>query len=113
MQQLIDEYVNGGGFEEFYSRTRSQIDSLVETDPTAFYDYDEYTAAAEMLYKTVTLRAESVAGQLDGTIPSTDDGQRNSDALIDASEIDISIMGAMNNGQMGGGKNADMNNRPF
>ena len=37
LQQLVDEYLNGGGFEAFYTRTRSLIDSLVKTDPTALY----------------------------------------------------------------------------
>lgn len=99
-RQLVEEYVFGGGLEETYNRIRSQIDSLVETDPTAFYSYEEYEAAAEILYETVLLRAESVRGQLDGTIPSTEEGQRaDSSALIDASSIDLSVMGSM----MGGG----------
>ena len=25
LQQLVDEYINGGGFETFYNRTRSRI----------------------------------------------------------------------------------------
>ena len=99
-RQLVEEYVFGGGLEETYNRIRSQIDSLVETDPTAFYSYEEYEAAAEILYETVLLRAESAEGQLDGTIPSTEEGQRaDSSALIDASSIDLSVMGSM----MGGG----------
>ena len=37
------------------------------------------------------------AGQLDGTIPSTDDGQQNAqDTLIDGSAIDLSVMGEFN-----------------
>lgn len=44
------------------------------------------------------LRAESISGQLDGTIPSTSEAQSNSDTLIDASSLDISAMGSMNSG---------------
>lgn len=45
------------------------------------------------------LRAQSVQGQLEGTIPSTDDGQSaDSSSLVDASSVDISAMGTMNNG---------------
>ncbi len=99
LQQLVDEYINGGGFDAFYERVRSQIDELVETDPTAFYSYDEYVTAAETLYQTVKLRGESISGQLDGTIPSTEDGQRSAqDSLIDASSINLSDMGTMNHG---------------
>ena len=110
-RQLVEEYVDGGKLEETYNRIRSQIDSLVETDPTAFYSYEEYEAAAEMLYDTILLRAESVEGQLDGTIPSTEEGQRaDSSALIDASSIDLSVMGSMMGGG-GGGRGGQMEER--
>ena len=102
LQKLVDEYVDGGRFDEVYNRIRSQIDTLVETDPTAFYKPDEYHAAADTLYKTIKLRAESIKGQLEGSIPSTDSGQKeDSSALIDASDIDIKTMGTMS---MGGGE---------
>ena len=103
LQQLVSEYINGGGFDAFYERVRSQIDELVETDPTAFYSYDEYETAAETLYQVVKLRGQSIQGQLDGSIPSTEEAQRDSDALIDASNLDLSVMGTMN---MGGGNGA-------
>lgn len=110
-RQLVEEYVDGGRLEETYNRIRSQIDSLVETDPTAFYSYEEYEAAAEILYETVLLRAESVRGQLDGTIPSTEEGQRaDSSALLDASSIDLSVMGSMMGGG-GGGRGGQMEER--
>lgn len=111
----MDEYVNGGQFDAVYNRIRNQIDSLVETDPTAFYPYDEYQTAAELLYETVKLRAESVEGQLNGTIPSTDAGQRqHSSSLIDASHIDLAAMGKFS---MGGssdfkGRSDRMGSRP-
>ena len=99
LQQLVTEYVNGGRFSQTYDRIRSQIDDLVADDPTAFYSYDEYDAGAKMLVETVKLRAASIAGQLDGTIPSTSDGQKeDSSALIDASSIDTSVMGGQNMG---------------
>ena len=102
LQQLVSEYINGGGFDAFYERVRSQIDTLVESDPTAFYSYDEYLTAAETLYQVVKLRGQSIQGQLDGTIPSTEAAQRTSDALVDASALDLSTMGYMNSGGGGG-----------
>lgn len=100
LRQLVQEYVIGGTFKEFYNRVRNQIDTLVKTDPTAFYSFEEYEAAAEMLYKTVMLRAESIQGQLEGVIPSTDEGQKaDSSNLIDASSIDIDTMGVFNRGR--------------
>ena len=64
---------------------------------------DSYLTAADTLYQVVKLRGESIQGQLDGTIPSTEAEQRGSDALVDASALDISVMGSMNTGGGGGG----------
>ena len=106
LDRLVEEYVFGDGFDAAYTRIRAQIDTPVETDPNALYTYAEYTTAAEMLHETVRLRAESVRGQLDGSIPSTDAGQRtDSSALVDASSIDLSVMGTMMGGS-GGDKQA-------
>ena len=102
LQQLVSEYIDGGSFDAFYTRVRSQIDALVESDPTAFYSYDGYLTAAETLYQVVKLRGQSIQGQLDGTIPSTEAAQRTSDALVDASVLDLSAMGYMNSGGGGG-----------
>lgn len=102
LRMLAQEYVLDGHFAQVYEKIRAQIDELVKTDPTAFYSYEEYEAGAKMLYQTILLRAESVCGQIDGQIPSTDEGQReNREALLDASEIDVSVMGEF---QMGGGR---------
>ena len=49
----------------------------------------------------VKLRGQSIQGQLDGTIPSTEEAQRDSDALVDASDLDLSVMGTMNRGGEG------------
>ena len=103
LQKLVSEYIDGGGFDAFYERVRGQINELVETDPTAFYSYDEYLTAVDTLYQVVKLRGESIQGQLDGTIPSTESVQRSSDALVDASALDLSVMGSMNTGGGGGG----------
>ncbi len=96
LKRLCEQYVKGGGFEKFYQKTRNQIDMLVETDPTAFYTYEEYLAGADMLYDTVLLRTESILGQLEGTVPSRKEEQKeNEDALIDAAGIDVNVMGIM------------------
>ena len=101
LEKIID-YVENGAFDAFYNRVRTQIDTLVETDPNAFYTYDEYVTAAETFYTVVKLRAQSIAGQLDGTIPSTAEEQRRDDSsLIDASDVNLTAMGVMNGGGRG------------
>ena len=113
LKQLVDEYVNGGRFDETYNRIRNQIDSLVEEDPTAFYDYEEYQNAADMFYKVIKLRAQSIEGQLNGTIPSTDDGQKaDSSTLVDASDIDVTVMGQFSMGGFDGDFKKKSEKRP-
>ena len=62
------------------------------------------------------LRAQSGTGQLDGSIPSTSEAQKeSSESLVDASAITISDMGSMGGGmggnfQNGEGQNADFAN---
>lgn len=105
LRQLTEEYVQNKRFDAVYTKIRTQIDDLVRTDPTAFYTYDEYDAGAEMLFETILLRAKSVRGQLNGSVPSTDSQQReHADDLVDASEIDLSVMGEFHGGGMGAGK---------
>lgn len=105
---LAEEYVGGGVFDRLVESISSQIDELVATDPTAFYTAEEYNAAKETFVQVVKLRAESVLGQLDGTIPATDEGQKaDSSALITASGINLSTMG-----QMGGGQGGPSGNPP-
>lgn len=106
--KLINEYIDSGKFDEVYGRIRGQIDDLVKNDPNAMYGFDEYTRAAETLYETVMLRAESVKGQLRGAIPSTKDGQReNPSVLVDAADISLSDMGEF----MGGGRGGEHRDR--
>lgn len=104
LRVLTEEYVDGGRFDEVYNRITSQIDELVETDPTAFYNSDEYTTAKETFYEVVKLRAQSIEGQLNGSIASTDAGQKSDKSgMIDASHIDVKVMGQFSMGGFGGG----------
>ena len=112
LQMLTDEYVNGGKFDETYNRIRSQIDELVAEDPTAFYTEEEYEAAADMFYTVIKLRADGVDAQLNGDIPSTNLGQSVNSKRIDASDLDVSVMGVMSfddwdDGKFMGGGQAD------
>lgn len=75
------------------------IAPYVEKDPTSFYTYEEFETGVATLRTFCRLRAESITGQLDGTIPSTEEGQAaDASALVDASSITLSDMGTMNRG---------------
>ena len=81
--------------------TEELIATYVEKDPTKFCTFEEFGKGVDALEQFCTLRVKSVQGQLDGTIPSTTDGQSANDTnLIDASELNSSDMGSMG---MGGG----------
>ncbi len=75
------------------------ISPYVESDPTKFCTYAEFTKGADTLKQFCLLRAESIKGQLCGENPYTSDGQNNdSTALVYASDILIADMGSMNSG---------------
>lgn len=106
LSEFIANYFESGYFGEEIDRVTALISPYVEKDPTKFCTYDEFTEGAAALKEFCTLRAESVRGQLDGTIPSTSDAQsEDSSALISGSSVSISAMGSMNvGGGMGGGR---------
>ena len=99
--QFISQYFESGYFEEMIDEVIEMISPYVEKDPTKFCTYDEFELGAETLKEFCLLRAESIRGQLDGTIGSESDTQ-TTDTLIDADNIKISDMGSMN-GSMGKG----------
>ena len=96
---FISEYFESGYFENLITETEDLIASYVEQDPTKFCTYEEFETGVDTLESFCLLRAESLRGQLDGTIPSTSDGQQEDDsALVDASSISITDMGSMGHG---------------
>ena len=104
LQEIVTNYFDSGLFELTITKLDALISSYVKEDATAFYTYEEYQTAIEELKEYGALRAESIRGQLDGSIPSTWAGQQeDSSALVDASSIDLNVMGMQGGGNMGGG----------
>ncbi|MGN0598254.1 MAG: CotH kinase family protein [Oscillospiraceae bacterium] len=102
LSEFIADYFESGYFETEIERVKALISPYVEKDPTKFCTYDEFTAGISALKEFCVLRAKSVRGQLDGTVPSTSEAQSaDSSALIDGSSVNISATGSMS---MGGGK---------
>ena len=100
--EFIATYFDSGSFSEMIDNINAMISPYVEKDPTKFCTYEEFEKGITTLKEFCLLRAQSVSAQLDGTIGSTSDTQKN-DTLIDAGDIQINDMGSMNN-TMGGGK---------
>ena len=102
--QYFAEFLSSTDFAAMIDTTAELIAPYVEKDATAFYSYEAFETGVAALRKFCLLRAESIQGQLDGIIPSTDEGQvANSAALIDVSALSLSDMGSMNMGGMGFG----------
>ena len=102
--QLFAEFLDEIDITALIDETYALIASYVEKDPTAFCTYEEFEAGVSTLRSFCEKRTESIRGQLDGTIPSTDAGQKeDSSSLIDASELNLSDMGSMGGGGGFGG----------
>ena len=110
-RDFIESYFDSGVFEETYDRVVELISPYVEKDPTAFCTYEEFQTGVQTLREFCLLRAQSISGQLDGSIPSTSEGQSaDSSTLIDASHLSVSDMGSMRAGG-GQGESGKMGNR--
>lgn len=92
--QYFAEFLENVDIASIISQAEACISAYVEKDPTKFCTYEEYEKGVQTLREFCTLRSESVASQLAGETKT-----------IDASAIDLSDMGTMNNG-IGGGNGA-------
>lgn len=114
LQQLTDTYFADGHFKTTVETLDTLISEYVKNDPTAFCTFEEYQTAINTFIELGELRAESVSGQLAGTIPSTNEEQAgNPDLLINASSINLSDLGTMMDGKGGfpqGGMQGNPNN---
>ena len=105
--RFIADTVESGWLAGEISRVADLIRPYVEADANSFYSAEEFDTGVEALQSYCALRGESVRGQLEGTIPSTSEGQRADDsALVDAGTLSISDMGVMNTGGGGPGGNS-------
>lgn len=105
LQQLIDNYFANGKFEEKVNTLDVLISDYVKNDATAFCTYEEYRTAVSTFITLGNLRAQSVQGQLDGTIPSTTVEQNtNAEQLISAGDLKLSDLGSMMGGRNGNSK---------
>ena len=95
--EFLAGYFDNGYFEEMMDSVETMIAPYVQKDPTKFCTYEEFEKGVSTLREFCLLRAESIRGQLDGTIGSTSDTQESS-TLIDAGNLQINDMGSMESG---------------
>lgn len=102
LQDIVEDYFNSGYYDSKITELDALIGESVKNDQTAFYDFDEYQKAVSALRLFGELRAKSVQGQLNGTIPSTSEEQSaDSSSLLDSSSLNMSDLGGMNMGRGG------------
>ncbi len=100
--QYFADFIENTDFTGMIDETVALIASYVEKDPSKFCTYEEFERGTAAIREFCLLRAESVRGQLEGSIPSTAEGQSVSgDSFVDASKLELSDMGMMEN-EMGG-----------
>ncbi|MDE6934754.1 MAG: CotH kinase family protein, partial [Oscillospiraceae bacterium] len=98
-QAFLDQCLESGWLRDLVDSTAAMIAPWVERDPTKFCTWEAFETGVEALKTFCDLRAQSVRGQLEGTIPSTSQGQAaDSSALVDASGLDLADMGSMGGG---------------
>ena len=95
---------DSGYLADLIGTTRALIAPYIERDPISYVTVDEFEAGVTQLLTFFELRAESVRGQLNGTIPSTAEGQAaDSSALVDASALgSTGGFGGFGGGNFGG-----------
>ena len=96
--EFLAAYFDNGYLETMIDQVSTMIAPYVEQDPTKFCTYEEFKKGVSTLKSFCLLRAESISGQLDGTIGSTAAAQ-DSTTLIDAGDLQIDDMGGMNTGR--------------
>lgn len=107
LQELIDNYFADGKFEEKVKALDALISDYVKNDSTAFCTYDEYKKAVSAFITLGDLRAQSIQGQLEGSVPSTTEEQNaNPDKLIFAGNLNLSDLGSMMGNRGGRGMGA-------
>lgn len=93
---LCNQYIIGGGLEHSMSAIKDKVGSYIGTERNAFYDNARFHSASNTLHRLLVMRAKSVIGQMDGSIPATWEGQKeHPDRLIDSDSIHLTDIGGL------------------
>lgn len=99
--EWIAEYFESGAFSENFDYVKELIAPYVERDTSKFCTYSEFLEGTDTLKEFCLLRAESIRGQLNGTIGSTTEAQTDRTNLVNADHLSVSAMGTMNQTENG------------
>lgn len=75
LQQLLEIWFGGGRMGTEIRTLAEMVRPWVKQETISIYSFEEHLQAVESIEKFTAYRADSIAGQLNGTIPSTWDAQ--------------------------------------
>ena len=88
-QVFLESWFDSGFFASDFSRTAEMIRPYI-ADGLTFYTPEQFSLASGYLKMYCELRAESIRGQLDGSIPATLEGQaEHPETLIDIGDLNL------------------------
>lgn len=96
--ELYDEFIAGyfesGRCEATIREAERLIALYVQRDPTAFCSYEDFRLGVDALDQFCALRAESVRGQLEGSVPSSfAEQEAGVGALVDTGDLRLTDLG--------------------
>ena len=93
---LCNQYIKGDGFKKTVATIDKEIGSFVGTEDNAFYSNKRFYKAMQTFDTLLQKRAASVLGQINGSIPSTWDAQKEEpEKLINSDDINLSDLGGL------------------
>lgn len=93
---LCNKYILGGESEKTLSVIEEEIGQVAGTEVNAFYTNEQYHKAQKTLQLVLKKRAASVLGQMNGSIPSTWEGQKlQPQQLIKSDDINLQDLGGI------------------
>ena len=93
---LCDKYILGGEFNKTLDVINNEIGEVAGTEANAFYTNEQYHKAQQTLRLLLEKRAASVLGQINGSLPSTWEGQQaQPQLLINSDDINLQDLGGI------------------
>ena len=93
---LCNQYILGGEFIKTLDVINKEIGTVAGTEANAFYSNEQYHKAQQTLRLVLNKRAASVLGQINGSIPSTWEGQQaQPQLLINSDDINLQDLGGI------------------
>lgn len=96
LKELCNKYIKGGEFRKTVHIINDEIGAFIGTEDNAFYSNQRFHMAMQTFDRLLQKRADSVLGQISGTIPSTWETQKaHPQKLINAEGINLSDLGGI------------------